>query len=293
MGGHSFEREHVEGDTMENDIQVELLSDAFNTFRDASRKLEEQYAMLENRIEELNAELAEKNRAMERTRRLAAMGEMAAKIAHEIRNPLGSMAIFANLLERELGAEQDKRKLAEHISKGIKTLDNLLSNMLLFAGSPMARLKSVDLKEIIEDSLKLTEGRGPAGLRIRKEFDGRTGIMGDQGMLRQLFLNLFINSLDAMEGGGLLSIKTSLSEEDPRFVEIKVKDSGKGIAQDHMDRIFDPFFSTKERGTGLGLAIVSAVVGAHNGFIDVVSEPGRGTAFFISLPVAGNNRKVS
>jgi signal transduction histidine kinase len=278
---------------MENSIEVELLSDAFNTFRDASRKLEEQYAMLENRIEELSAELAEKNRAMERTRRLAAMGEMAAKIAHEIRNPLGSMAIFANLLERELASDEDKRKLAEHISKGIKTLDNLLSNMLLFASSPMARLKNVDLKEIIEETLVLTEGRGPANMRIRKEFDGRTCILGDQNLLRQLFLNLFINSLDALDDGGLLSIKTSLSEENHKFVEIRVRDNGKGIAQEHMDRIFDPFFSTKERGTGLGLAIVSAVVGAHNGFIDVVSEPGKGTSFLISLPVAGNQRKAS
>ncbi|MBI5827832.1 MAG: hypothetical protein HZB22_08935, partial [Deltaproteobacteria bacterium] len=144
-------------------VPAELLNDAFNVFREASRKLEQQYALLERRVEELNEELAEKNRVMERTRRLAAMGEMAAKIAHEIRNPLGSMAIFATLLERELANDAEKRKFASYITNGINTLDNLLSNMLLFASAPAARLKSVDIREVIEDSILLVSGYERAG----------------------------------------------------------------------------------------------------------------------------------
>src|SRR3990172_3704712 len=105
------------------EMEKTLLNDAFNTFREASRKLESQYSLLEKKIEGLNSELAEKNRAMERTRRLAAMGEMAAKIAHELRNPLGSIAIFSTLLERELKGDEEKRELAGRISRGVKTLD--------------------------------------------------------------------------------------------------------------------------------------------------------------------------
>lgn len=271
---------------MGQQVPVELLNDAFNTFRDASKKLEEQYALLEDRIDELSEELAEKNKAIERTRRLAAMGEMAAKIAHEIRNPLGSMAIFANILERELAPEPEKQRLAGHITTGIKALDNLLSNMLLFASSPEARCKPVDIRKVIEESLMLTRGHERPDVSVRAEFRGQTAVMADQVLLRQLFLNLVINALDAIDGAGSILVRTEVREDGrQRYMEIRVSDSGRGIDGEHVDRIFDPFFSTKDRGTGLGLAIVSAVVRAHRGFIDVESKAGEGTTFVIGLPM--------
>ncbi len=279
---------HVEEQgPMGENLDANMLNDAFNLFRDASSKLEQQYSLLERKIEDLNTELAEKNRAMERTRRLAAMGEMAARIAHEIRNPLGSMAIFATLLERELCRDAEKRKYAEHITKGIKTLDNLLSNMLLFAAAPGASRKCIDLREVIEESIMSTRGHEKPGVRIKTDYSGRTEIMADRSQLRQLFLNLFLNSLDALGEGGILSIKSRVAAGRGKgFIEVEVSDTGKGIEVDNLDRIFDPFFSTKERGTGLGLAIVATVVHAHGGFIDVSSEAGRGTTFVISLPVS-------
>ncbi len=269
---------------MTAEIPIELLNDAFNVFRDASKKLEDQYAVLETRVEELNAELAEKNRAIERTRRLAAMGEMAARIAHEIRNPLGSMSIFATLLERELAGD-GSRNLAEQISKGIKSLDNLLSNMLLFANSPEARLKIIDVREAIEDSILLAKGREKSGVEITVSHSGETVIAADPNLLRQLFLNLIINALDAVDENGRVEVETRLVEKDgTRQMEIKVSDNGRGIAAEELDRIFDPFFTTKERGTGLGLAIVTSVVDAHAGWIKADSTPGEGTAFTIGIP---------
>ena len=269
---------------MTHEIPIELLNDAFNVFRDASRKLEDQYAVLETRVDELNAELAEKNRAIERTRRLAAMGEMAARIAHEIRNPLGSMSIFATLLEREL-AEDKRKKLAEEISKGIKTLDNLLTNMLLFANSPEARLKVMDIREAIDDSILLASGREKKGVEISVTHSGETAITADPNLLRQLLLNLVINALDAVEENGRVEVATRVVERDgSRHMEIKVSDNGRGIAEKELDRIFDPFFTTKERGTGLGLAIVTSVVDAHAGWIKADSTPGVGTAFTIGIP---------
>ncbi|MFQ5736021.1 MAG: ATP-binding protein [Thermodesulfobacteriota bacterium] len=276
---------------MRENLGADMLSDAFNVFRDASSKLEQQYSLLERKIEDLNEELAEKNRAMERSRRLAAMGEMAARIAHEIRNPLGSMAIFATLLERELAANTEQKRLAEHITKGVKTLDNLLSNMLLFASSPGAHKKRVDIREIVEESILSIGGHERQGKRIKTEFNGRTEIMADRSQLRQLFLNMFLNSLDAMDEGGLMYVKTRINGgRGKSFLEVEVSDTGRGIDPEYFDRIFDPFFTTRERGTGLGLAIVATVVHAHDGFIDVSSEPGEGTTFVISLPVAGTHK---
>lgn len=270
-------------------VPAELLNDAFNVFYEASRKLEQQYALLERRVEELNEELAEKNRAMERTRRLAAMGEMAAKIAHEIRNPLGSMAIFATLLERELANDAEKKKFASYITNGINTLDNLLSNMLLFASAPAARLKSVDIREVIEDSILLVSGYERAGVAVTSDFEGPSVIMADGSLLRQLFLNLLINAIDSFDGGGgTVRVSAKVIEDAGRGQLVaQVRDTGKGVPPEELDRIFDPFFSTKERGTGLGLAIVSAVVNAHRGSIDVDSKKGEGTVFTIRIPASG------
>ncbi len=268
-------------------IQAEVLSDAFLTFRQASFKLEQKYSQLEQRVEEMTRELNEKNKAMERTRRLAAMGEMAAKIAHEIRNPLASIIIFARILERELSGDEEKKALAAHITKGIKTLDNLLSNMLLFAASPRVVKKTVDATQVIEDSIQLARGCNAENISIVTEYNGQGTIMGDEGLLRQVFINLFLNSFDAMKGGGTLSIKTRVIPGEVGLMEIIVKDTGPGIPEELLDRVFDPFFSTKESGTGLGLAIVSSVITAHNGQIDAAATVGRGAEFRITLPVDG------
>lgn len=279
---------------MAGQMSVEQLNDAFNVFKEASGRLQRQYSILEAKIIDLNAELAEKNRAMERTRRLAAMGEMAAKIAHEIRNPLGSIAIFASILERDLSDDPERKKLATHITKGVKTLDNLLSNMLLFASSPAARLKAVDLKAVMDESLLLAKGHEKKGFTIKTDFKGSSMLMADQGLLKQLFLNLFLNAFDAMDEGGELFISAKASRG---IMEISVKDTGCGIPAEYLDRVFDPFFSTKECGTGLGLAIVSAIAGAHNGTMDINTGK-KGTEFVFRMPVgmekkrsAGKRRK--
>lgn len=266
-------------------VELEILNDAFAGFQRASTRLEERYAALETRLEALNNELAEKNRVLERGRRMAAMGEMAANIAHEIRNPLGSMRIFADLLERELAADYEKKRLAGYITKGVNDLDNILSNMLLFASAPLPGLKVVDLKDIVEDCLALSGCRAGKDMDVRAEFSGGARVMADGPQLRQTFLNLFLNAVDAVDGKGtvMVSVKDSGAAG---FVDVIIRDNGKGISGEHIDRIFDPFFSTKDRGTGLGLAIVNSIVSAHNGTIDVDSTPGQGTRFIIRLPAA-------
>lgn len=264
--------------------KAELLSDAFQTFKNASVKLERQYALVEQRIEELTAELADKNAQMERNRRLAAMGEMGARIAHEIRNPLGSMALFASMLERDLEGDPDRKRLASHISKGVKTLDNLLTNMLIFAGAPAARRRNSDMREIVEDTFVMATTHRKDGVTLRAVYDGPAEFPFDAAMVRQMMINLVFNALDAVDDNGTVSVRVSIDQGAPKWMRIEVKDTGSGIKEADIDRIFDPFFTTKERGTGLGLAIVSTVVNAHKGVLEVSSKAGEGTAFVITLP---------
>ncbi len=270
---------------MTDSARFELLSDAFDTFQEASRRLEQHYAMLAEKIKTLQKELNEKNKLVERTRRLIAMGEMAAKIAHEIRNPLGSISIYASILLRELDGDEEKRKLAEHISKGVRTLDNLLSNMLLFARSPEPVMDTIDIRDVVDDAINLTTGYGRKQIEFKRQYTGTTTIKGDRGLLTQLFLNLFLNSMDAIEGDGVIGVHTRISKNGTECMEIEVSDTGSGIPAGLQDRIFDPFFTTKDGGTGLGLAIVSTIVNAHKGVIDCNSIPGKGTTFIIRLPV--------
>lgn len=265
-------------------LQVELLNDAFNSFQEASRQLETQYARLERRVASLKKELAEKNRALERHRRLAAMGEMAAKIAHEIRNPLGSIGIFASLIEEEVDGAGKAGRYAAHIAKGVKTLDTLLGNMLVFARVPEPRLAAVDVREVLDEALTAVRGCAADGVKVLRDYRGDGLVMGDRALLSQVFVNLLINAFDAVGRSGTVRLIVRRSGADR--AEIEVRDDGPGIPRDQLDRIFDPFHTTKEKGTGLGLAIVDTIVKAHRGSIDVKSRPGKGAAFIVRLAPA-------
>jgi len=269
-----------------------LLNDAFAHFKAASTSLELRYKSLEDQVERLNQELSEKSKFMERTRRLVAMGEMGAKIAHEIRNPLASIGIFSSLLERELSGDNKKRELAGHISKGVKTLDNLLTNMLLFARSPEPARYRMDIRSVLEGTLLLIDAQKGENVVIEKNYAGSTVIKGDESLLAQAFFNLLINAVDAVGAGGVVKVSTCLHKNGSTNMKIIIEDTGVGITQENIDRIFDPFFTTKDQGTGLGLAIVESIIKSHGGHLEVESYPAgsgkqerRGTTFTVILPV--------
>ncbi len=263
---------------------MRTLNEAFETFRKASKSLEQRYRVLEKKIERLNQELSEKNRLMERTRRLAAMGEMAAKIAHEIRNPLASIEIFASLLARELEGS-DRGQLATFISKGVKRLDNLLTNMLVFARAPRPVPATVDIREIIEEVVQTTTPSMADGVSIRCLYNGDTLIVADGSLIRQAVYNLLINALDSVRGRkGRVEIITERIVNGRDTLKLVVRDDGEGMPEDVMDRIFDPFFTTKQRGTGLGLCIVDSIVKSHGGRIWVESDRAKGATFCMEIP---------
>jgi two-component system, sensor histidine kinase FlrB len=226
---------------------------------------------------------------LQRRNRLAAMGEMVGRIAHEIRNPLGSIELFASMLRRDLNGAPTLRGYAEHISSSVHMMNRLLTNLLLYTKPDCSHGKWHETEALMLDALTLA-AHAVANTRIdiRLEVNPLASrIWCDAGQMKQVLLNLILNSIHAMPGSGTLTLSATLTEEQtpegPAF-RLSVSDTGVGIPAAQRSKIFDPFFTTRDEGTGLGLAIVHAIVEAHRGRIDVESVEGRGTTLTIVLP---------
>lgn len=235
----------------------------------------------------------------QRTGRLSAMGDMAARIAHEVRNPLGSIELFASLLRREL--EGDRKRLAEHLINGVKTLNMILTNLLYFFRGSLEPIRiEMDLHRFLSDFLEeMTYVMEKNKVNLKKDFFQKVPtFQADPELLKQLFLNLLLNAIQAMPHGGEIEIATHLIREkveivrpqytDPPpavFLEVRVSDTGPGIPQEIQSKIFDPFFTTRDRGAGLGLSIVNNIMEAHGGTIRVVSGKQRGATFLMTFPL--------
>ena len=224
-------------------------------------------------------ELKRMEEQLQRQQRLAAMGEMAARLAHEIRSPLGSIELFGSLLRQELADDPVRRQLAEHICTAVRATDHLIGNTLSFVSPRRPRSKQVNLRRVIEEAILLaTPMIDSHAVSVSSELDKETStIWGDEDMLRQVVLNLVLNAVQAMPDGGKLSL-TSL-EIDAGHTALRITDTGRGIPREDLTRLFDPFFTTRQDGTGLGLAISHNIMLAHGGSIDVESVVGTGSAF--------------
>jgi signal transduction histidine kinase len=226
---------------------------------------------------------------LQRRNRLAAMGEMVGRIAHEIRNPLGSIELFASMLRRDLHGFPSLRGYAEHISSSVHMLNRLLTNLLLYTKPDCSHGKWHETEVLMLDALTLAaHAVAHTNIDIRLDVHPHASRMWcDAGQMKQVLLNLILNSIHAMPGGGTLTLSATLTGEPgsgrPAF-RLSVSDTGVGIAAAQRSRIFDPFFTTRDDGTGLGLAIVHAIIEAHRGRIDVESVEGRGTTFMMVFP---------
>jgi PAS domain S-box-containing protein len=226
-----------------------------------------------------------------RNGRLAAMGEMAVRIAHEIRNPLGSIELYATMLRDDLQDFDELKALAEHISSGVKSINNIVSNLLLFI-RPDQQLdrQTIDVHEPLKDSLFFAGHLIDAhdGIDVVTELtDEELLIDGDLELLKQVFLNLILNAIQAMSGGGQLLISTlkSTGQQGAQWAEVHLADTGCGIAKTDLPKIFDPFHTTRKKGTGLGLTIVHNIIKMHAGSIDIISKKTEGTKCVVSLPL--------
>ena len=229
------------------------------------------------RLKELEAE-------NERNGRLSAMGELVLKIAHEIRNPLGSIELFASLLSGDLkGTEHGD--YANRISNSVRSLVNTLDNMLRFSRGITPKIEPCSLNELIAgicDEFRELFARDRIGIEVRA--DGEYRIPLDRMLFKQAVVNILLNSLQAIQDEGTIEIGISDHDAEDGVIEISIRDNGIGMDEETRARMFDPFFSTKDRGTGLGMSIAAGVIAAHKGNIGVKSEVGKGTEFVIALP---------
>ena len=222
--------------------------------------------------------------AVRRADRLAALGKLAAGLAHEIRNPLASMCGSIALLGKSAGLADKERRLMQIVSREGERLEALVTDFLAFARPSQPQLASVQLARVVEETLAVF-GQDPAaqGLEISVDVADTRPVRADAGQLRQVFWNLLSNAADAMGGSGKVLVRI---RGTANAAILEVEDFGPGIASEDQLRIFDPFFTTKEKGTGLGLAIVHRIVDAHYGELSVDSLQGRGATFRVVLPAA-------
>jgi signal transduction histidine kinase len=232
--------------------------------------------------------------------RLAALGEMAAAIAHEVKNPLAGIEVMAGILRRQLSAVPDAQAALNDIINEAKMANAIVQDVLEFVRPIRLEVERVALPAVLHDAVTMAESHVPRGqttISVRLPPD-LPAIQGDDHQLRQLFTNLLTNAFEALNGSGFVEIRASLTEEDhgtavdPRpmpMVSIEVVDNGPGVPRDIAEKVFSPFFTTKAQGSGLGLAIVRKIVDAHDGRIDLSTRPGGGACFRITLPVSSSD----
>ena len=275
------------------------LHGAFATFVAATRTLEREYTALGARVDGLTAELEEKNRLLAesiarerqleaealRQSRLAAMGEMAATLAHEVRNPLGAMELFTGLLLQDLHDRPDTRALAEEVARGITDLNHLVTNLLEFTRTRTPRVEMVDCRVLAEDALRYTADLQLAnGVAVVRDWpaDVPVAALADADLLRPVLLNLVRNALQAMPDGGTLTLAVRATDAG---VDVAVADTGPGIPAAAHEEVFRPFYTTRTKGTGLGLPVARGLVTAMGGCLALESTPGSGARFTVTLPV--------
>ena len=227
--------------------------------------------------------------------RLAALGEMAAAIAHEVKNPLAGIEVMAGLLRRKVASMPDAQAMLTDIIGEAKMANAIVQEVLEFVRPIRLQVGRTEVAEAVRAAVQLADTqprRGDVGVDVNVPL-GLPLIQGDQYQLTQVFTNLLTNAYDAMEGKGCATItartiRVGDGSEEQDAVLVELADEGPGMPQDVAERVFNPFFTTKPQGTGLGLAIVRKIVDAHDGRIDMQTAPGRGTLIRVTLPVRGS-----
>ena len=224
---------------------------------------------------------------MERADRLASMGEMAAGLAHEIKNPLTGIAAAITIINEDFESSDPRREIVNEVLEQIKRLDKTVNDLLFFGRPAPPEPTYADVNDILRKTLWFAaQHRGVKNIEKNLELqEGLPPVYVDPKQIQQVFLNLTLNALQAMPGGGTLSIRTDrINRGDGAWIRVSIADTGPGIPQQILDKIFTPFFTTKAQGTGLGLAICHKLITQHHGNITVRSDDGTGTEFVIFLP---------
>ncbi|OCC16157.1 Two-component sensor histidine kinase [Dissulfuribacter thermophilus] len=285
----------------------DLLEDRFEPIKDDSR-IRDEVSDLILAFNKMAQELDTRYEEVLQAKKLAAIGTFSSGIAHELNNPLNNISLSADYLyeEYEELSPEEAREIIKDIMQQAERASKIVKNLLDFSREKESLIKELRIRDIIDNTEKLIDNE----LKINQIYfgtdipDNLPPVLGDMDKLQQVFLNLFLNSIQSMkESGGIIYVDAR--EEPKGYIRIDVTDSGKGIPEEMLDKIFDPFFTTKKvgEGTGLGLSIVYGIIKKHGGHIEVKSKVGEGTTFSIFLPVpkkensgankdeSGNNRR--
>ena len=241
---------------------------------------------VEEKMQQTTADLRKTEAQLIRSEKLAALGQLAAGIAHEIRNPLTSINILIHSLREKPSDEEVHREDLRVIEEEIHRINEIVDQFLRFAKPAPPLLQEADLVSLFEETLQLLKPQiEKQRITVQKEFNALPSTVLDREQMKQVVLNLLLNALQAMSGGGLLRLSGQVLE-DNRWIQLSVQDTGVGIPPEDMNKLFDPFFSTKEGGVGLGLSIAHRIIDQHRGKIQIESTPGQGTLFTLWLPIS-------
>lgn len=290
MGKGDYEAPLTPGANDELGDLVQTVIEMRKTIRDYSQNLEREVAARTRELREINqtleAKVKNQTEALLEQEKLAALGEVSAGLAHEIRNPLSAILSGISLLESGRRTEAERGHILKLIKREAGRLNTSLTEFLLFARPQQPNKVRIDLNSLVREIVRLInddpEIRGE--VEVVQELAELPPITFDDDQLRQLIWNVALNALQAMGSQGVLTVRTA--REDDHSWRLEIRDTGPGIPEEIRERIYDPFFSTKKDGTGLGLSIVRRIVAAHGGDISFVSEPGRGCQFIITAPLA-------
>ncbi|MBM3298300.1 MAG: HAMP domain-containing protein, partial [Candidatus Aminicenantes bacterium] len=273
--------------------EIGRLADSFNRMADnletANEKLLDWTRTLEKRVEERTRELREAQEGLVQSEKLASLGKLAAGIAHEINNPLGGILIYSHLTLEDTPKDSPARDNLKKIVKETTRCKTIVRGLLEFARPKDPEMTLAHIPDVIERTLSILERQALfQNITVRREYGLLPRLVVDASQLQQVFMNVIINAAEAMRGSGTLTIRAS-ADEAAGWLRLEFIDTGHGIKPEDRERLFEPFFTTKQvgQGTGLGLAISYSIVKKHNGDIQVRSEPGRGAAFIILLPLRG------
>jgi signal transduction histidine kinase len=242
-------------------------------------------ARLVEDLKQSYAELARAHEQLVQRERLAALGELSAVVAHEVRNPLGAIFNSVATLRRMVGAESPTLPLLDIVGEESERLNRIVDDLLNFARPSSPTPHPVALERLLEESVRgaLADASGPLDVEWALE-PGVPPVSVDERMMRQAFLNLALNAVQAMANGGVLRVGVRRAAGEPPGVEVEFTDTGPGIPPEARARLFEPFFTTKAKGTGLGLALVKRIVESHYGRLTVESPTRGGTTFRLFLP---------
>ncbi len=240
--------------------------------------------------------------------RLAAIGQMAANLAHEIRNPLAGIEVSCSLLKRKLSADDASREILDKVIGEVRRLNRTITSSLEFVRPLSLGLAPSSIEPVLDEALQVAEGRhGRRSIRVVKAYaPAIPPLLMDRTQLRQVFENLFLNAMEAMGDEGTLTVETATAaapetphtpyrppgarSADPwhgfeRYLVVRVTDTGPGIDEEHADKLFYPFFTTKKQGSGVGLSMARKIVDSHHGLVDFESSRGRGATFTVRVPL--------